>query len=246
MFERAEVRRTGRAVSFTLAALAHGLLLVAALVLLRKQAESEQKDPPIIKLQPPPRPRPPGPPRRNGDPAEKKTHAPRTRPPPRPVDLAPTPVEETEPVPDTLPEPGFASEPDGRGERPSGPAGPDGNPGGDDCIGPGCGGTSVGPSPTDVMVLQAGVVRPLALCNPAAPTMPEQARIMGITGAVVMRYVVETDGSVSRIQVRNSDAPPVLVEAVRTWLERCRFKPGIARGQDARIQIDQPFVFKLR
>jgi outer membrane biosynthesis protein TonB len=57
---------------------------------------------------------------------------------------------------------------------------------------------------------------------------------------------VETDGSVSRIQLRNSDAPPVLVEAVRTWLERCRFKPGIARGQDARIQIDQSFVFKLR
>jgi protein TonB len=94
--------------------------------------------------------------------------------------------------------------------------------------------------------LEPGVVRPRALCDPAALTMPEQARIMGITGAVVMRYIVETDGSVSRIQVRNGDAPPVLVEAVRTWLERCRFKPGMARGQDARIQIDQPFVFKLR
>ena len=244
MFERAEVRRTGRAVSFTLAALAHGLLLVAALVLLRKHTESEQKDPPIIKIRPPAA-RPPAPPGGKGDPAGKKTHAPRTRPPPRPVDLAPTPIEETEPVPDTSPEPEFPSEADGRGEHPSGTAGPDANPRGGDCIGPGCARIG-GLAPTDVIDLQPGVVRPRALCDPAAPTMPEQARIMGITGAVAMRYVVETDGSVSRIQLRNSDAPPILVEAVRTWLERCRFKPGIAHGQDARIQIDQPFIFKFR
>jgi len=245
MFERAEVPRTGRAVSFTLAALAHGLLLIGALVLLRKHTESEQKDPPIIKIQQPPQARPPGPPGRNGDSAGNKTHRTRTRPPPRPVDLAPAPIEEMEPVSDPSPEPEFASEPDGRGEHPSGPAGPDGNPGGDDCLGPGCARIG-GPAPTDVIDLQPGVVRPRALCDPAAPSMPEQARIMGITGAVVMRYIVETDGSVSRMQLRNSDAPPILVEAVRTWLERCRFKPGMARGQDARIQIDQPFVFKLR
>jgi outer membrane biosynthesis protein TonB len=61
-----------------------------------------------------------------------------------------------------------------------------------------------------------------------------------------MRYVVETDGSVSRMELRNGDAAPVLVEAVRTWLEHCRFRPGIARGQEARIQVERPFVFKLR
>jgi len=76
--------------------------------------------------------------------------------------------------------------------------------------------------------------------------MPEQARIMGITGAVVMRYVVEPDGSVGEIQLRNADARPVLVEAVHNWLERCRFTPAVANGQQVRIRVDQPFLFRLR
>ncbi len=91
-----------------------------------------------------------------------------------------------------------------------------------------------------------GIVKPRPICDPAVPIMPEQARIMGITGAVVMRYVVEPDGSVGQIQLRNSDAPPVLVEAVRNWLERCRFTPAVANGQQVRIRVDQPFLFKLR
>jgi TonB family protein len=114
------------------------------------------------------------------------------------------------------------------------------------CVGAVCGSVAT-PVPTEVIDFrQEGIVRPRALCDPPAPTMPEQARIMGITGAVVMRYVVEPDGAVSRIQLRNGDAAPVLIEAVRGWLEHCRFMPGMARGKPAAIQIDQPFVFKLR
>ncbi|TMB31383.1 MAG: energy transducer TonB [Deltaproteobacteria bacterium] len=97
-----------------------------------------------------------------------------------------------------------------------------------------------------VDVGQPGVSRPRPLCDPPAPTMPEQARIMGITGAVVMHYVVERDGSVSQVQLRNSDAPPVLVEAVRDWLAHCRFTPAVANGRQVRIRVDRPFVFKLR
>jgi TonB family protein len=91
------------------------------------------------------------------------------------------------------------------------------------------------------------MARPRPLCDSPGPAMPEQARIMGVTGTVRMRYVVGLDGSVERIDLVNSgSAPPVLVEAVRNWLEHCRFTPAVANGQPVRVKIDQPFVFRLR
>src|SRR5207237_1444404 len=84
MFERAQVRRGGRAVSFALAALAHGVLLVGAVLLVRKQAVTE---PPtiVVDVRPPrgPEKPPPGKDTSSG----KQTHPPRKRPPPAPRDL---------------------------------------------------------------------------------------------------------------------------------------------------------------
>jgi len=112
-------------------------------------------------------------------------------------------------------------------------------------MGPGCG-VAMGPHPIEeVRIGEPGVERPRPLCDPPAPRMPEQARIMGITGAVVMRYVVEPDGSVTGVQLLNRDAAPVLVEAVRDWLAHCRFTPAVANGKQVRIRWDRPFVFKL-
>jgi protein TonB len=234
------------------AAAAHAILVIAVLHFVHRQPSitivvegpcDECKIPPPRQPKSPsgskppetPRgPKPPKPPRKLFPPS---TNPARELPP---VTIAPEPTDSTLPEESEMATSGDESG-DGRDTvRSPGPIG--------DCIGPGCAGDRGG-RPADVQVIQdwaPGIAKPRPLCDPAAPTMPEQARIMGIIGAVVMRYVVETDGSVSRIQLRNSDAPPVLVEAVHTWLERCRFKPGVARGQEARIQIDQSFVFKLR
>jgi len=250
MFERAEVRRGGRAVSFALAALAHGLLLLAAVLLVRKQVPAEP--PEIIVDVRPLRPTEKPPPGTRDTSSGRETHPPRKRPPPpQPRDLEhlkpPPPQEaEIEPEPEPEPPPEFESRQSRPAEGPVGPAHPGDGPGGGECSGPNCGPTTSGRDPDEIVVVTAGVVPPRALCDPPRPMMPEQARLMGITGAVMMRYVVEPDGSVSRIQLRNSDAPPVLVDAVRRWLSYCRFAPGMARGQVARIQVDQPFVFKLR
>ena len=54
--------------------------------------------------------------------------------------------------------------------------------------------------------------RPSGSCA-SGPSMPEQARLMGITGAVVARYVVHADGRVGEVQILNPSAPPVLIGA---------------------------------
>jgi outer membrane biosynthesis protein TonB len=79
-----------------------------------------------------------------------------------------------------------------------------------------------------------------------APSDRRAARAFSGRRTVLMRYVVEPDGSVSQIQLRNSEAPPVLVEAGRDWLAHCRFTPAVANGRQVRIRVDRPFVFKLR
>jgi protein TonB len=244
MFERAEVRRGSRAVSFALAALAHGLLLLSAVLLVRKHVAAERPEIIVDVRQPRSTVKPP--PGTSDTASGKRTHPPRKRPPPAPRDLdhvKPPPALEPEIQPEPEAEPA-GPEGEERGAAPIGTSNPNGNPDGD-CIGPGCG-AAIGPRPVDeVQIGQPGVERPRPLCDPPAPTMPEQARIMGITGAVMMRYVVEPDGSVSGVHLLNSDAPPVLVEAVRDWLAHCRFTPAVANGRQVRIRWDRPFLFKL-
>ena len=74
--------------------------------------------------------------------------------------------------------------------------------------------------------------------------MPEQARLMGITGAVVARYVVHADGRVGEVQILNPSAPPVLIGAVRTFLEGCPFIPSLVNGNPVAVRVEQPFVFR--
>jgi TonB family protein len=248
MFERAEVRRGGRAVSFALAAVAHGVLLLAAFVLVRKQVPAEPL-PPIVHLGPLRGTEKPAPGRDTS--SGRETRPTRHRPRPRPADhdrVVPPPA----PAPDIAPQPEVDESPDVDSEREqtgegSGPIGkPSGETIGGDCMGPDCGQGFASRPVEEVRIGEAGVERPRALCDPPAPRMPEQARIMSITGAVVMRYVVEPDGSVTGIQLLNHDAAPVLVEAVRDWLAHCRFTPAVANGKQVRIRWDRQFFFKLQ
>lgn len=85
--------------------------------------------------------------------------------------------------------------------------------------------------------------RARALCDP--PQMPEQARLLGITGSVVVRYTVGRDGRARDVQLLK-DPAPVLSEAVARWLASCTFDPALAGDQPVAVRITQPFVFRIR
>src|SRR5256885_15254029 len=137
MFERAEVRRGGRAVSFPLAALARGVLLVAALVLLRGQPDVE---PPVIIVDPQRWRDPAKPIGPKADSTRDQTHKKRHRPRTRPTeikDIAPPPGPEPEIQPEPEAQPSSDSGRPGSDEGQAGIAGP--GPGGaTDCVGSGC------------------------------------------------------------------------------------------------------------
>lgn len=77
-----------------------------------------------------------------------------------------------------------------------------------------------------------------------APTYPPELRRAGISGTVVLMFVVRADGTTSNITVERSDNPAFeepAIRAVRKW----RFDPGEKDGKavNTRVRIPIPFKF---
>lgn len=74
---------------------------------------------------------------------------------------------------------------------------------------------------------------------------PELARQAGMEGLVVVKVVVEPDGSVSNPQVVRS-AGDLLDGAAVEAVMKLEFKPGKQRGQPVRVSFAVPVRFRLR
>jgi TonB family protein len=76
---------------------------------------------------------------------------------------------------------------------------------------------------------------------------PSDARDMGIEGKVIVKFVVETDGSVSHVEALGQNHPSLEKEAIRViqktsgmWL------PASQNGRTVRLMMQIPIVFKLQ
>lgn len=75
---------------------------------------------------------------------------------------------------------------------------------------------------------------------------PEQAADMGIQGKVIVRFVVEKDGSVSQANVVKGIDPSLDKEALRVIKAMPKWKPGMQQGRPVRVRCTQPVQFKLQ
>lgn len=80
--------------------------------------------------------------------------------------------------------------------------------------------------------------------NNAPPEYPEAARTTGQEARVVLKVVVEKDGSVGRITVLKGEEPfsAAAIAAVKTW----RFTPAQLDGQPIAVFLTVPVKFSLR
>jgi protein TonB len=80
--------------------------------------------------------------------------------------------------------------------------------------------------------------------NNAAPEYPEAARTTGQEARVVLKIVVEKDGSVGRVTVLKGEEPfsAAAIAAVKTW----RFTPAQLDGQPIAVFLTVPVKFSLR
>lgn len=84
--------------------------------------------------------------------------------------------------------------------------------------------------------------RPVSRRQPVYPPELQRARV---EGTVVLRFVVQADGTTSRITVERSDNPAFeepAIRAVRTW----RFEPGEKDGRAVNVWVRQPIPFTIR
>jgi protein TonB len=78
----------------------------------------------------------------------------------------------------------------------------------------------------------------------AAPEYPEIARMSRMEGEVIVKVLVGVDGSVilSEIQL---GAGPILNRAALAAARRCRFQPGLQRGNPVAVWMAIPYRFRL-
>lgn len=89
----------------------------------------------------------------------------------------------------------------------------------------------------------AAALDPSATCRP--PQYPPQSRRNGESGAVVLRFLIEADGSVIESQVESSSGYTRLDEAAVNGLSLCHFKPGTSDGRAERSWARMRYVWKL-
>ena len=75
---------------------------------------------------------------------------------------------------------------------------------------------------------------------------PESAVDNGIQGKVMVRFVVERDGSVSAVETYKSVDPALDKEAVRVVKTLPKWKPGRQQGKAVRTRYIVPVVFRLQ
>lgn len=75
---------------------------------------------------------------------------------------------------------------------------------------------------------------------------PEAAKVNGITGRVMVKFVVEKDGSVSNVEIIKSVDPLLDAEAARVVSTLPDFSsPGKKSGNPVRVQYVLPITFAL-
>lgn len=74
---------------------------------------------------------------------------------------------------------------------------------------------------------------------------PKSAKEQGIEGTVFVRFVVETDGSVTIYKINRDVNEELAAEAIRLVNMMPKWKPGMEGPKPVRVLYTLPIVFKL-
>jgi len=95
-------------------------------------------------------------------------------------------------------------------------------------------------SATDIALLDR-VPTPI---RQVAPTYPFDLRRAGVSGTVVVDFIVGTDGNVYRAYAVRSTNPQ-LAQAAVAAIEKWKYRPGIRHGKAVNTHLQVPITFDL-
>lgn len=74
---------------------------------------------------------------------------------------------------------------------------------------------------------------------------PEFAKNNKIEGTVIVQFIIEKDGLITNVEIKQEVHPLLDAEALRVISAMPNLIPGIKNGKPERVRIFQPFTFKL-
>lgn len=74
---------------------------------------------------------------------------------------------------------------------------------------------------------------------------PKEAEEKGLQGRVVVRYIIEKDGSISEVEIAKSVNEYLDAEAIRVVKAMPKWKPGKQNGEPVRVKFTIPVTFRL-
>ena len=74
---------------------------------------------------------------------------------------------------------------------------------------------------------------------------PKEAEEKGLQGRVVVRYIIEKDGSISEVEIAKSVNEYLDAEAIRVVNAMPKWKPGKQKGEPVRVKFTIPITFRL-
>jgi protein TonB len=91
----------------------------------------------------------------------------------------------------------------------------------------------------------ASVDRAPQILKKVDPVYPPTARSLGVSGKVVVRFLVGPDGSVSKPSIIEAQPKGYFEESTLEALRRWHFKPGNFKGKDVATWVILPVQFRL-
>ena len=75
---------------------------------------------------------------------------------------------------------------------------------------------------------------------------PESARRNGLTGDVVLRFLLNEKGDISHLQVIHADPPDIFNDSALAAIRKWKFSPAVKDGKSVPVWVDLPMHFSLR
>ncbi len=92
--------------------------------------------------------------------------------------------------------------------------------------------------------LQVGFAQLTRLLQPPPPPFPPLAKLLGISGTVVLRLTIGTTGLVEEVEA--IEGPELLRPTAEAYLQHWLFAPVLKEGESVRAQCDLAVPFKLQ
>lgn len=89
------------------------------------------------------------------------------------------------------------------------------------------------------------LTKPPRALRAKSPVFPHELKIAGISGRVLVQYIVRDDGSVTHIRILNSthkQFSDAAVRAIRKWI----FQPGEKEGRKVNTRVRQAIPFNIK